>query len=282
MKFSNILKTTVMTLGAAVLMCVSVTAATSVKSGTATKESEYKQISVPVIVQSNDYSNIAGVAFTLKFDKTKYSFNLAEADDNLDWGDDFVSGKKRTLKGTKTINTNENGIYLSWVAGDAGSVPLSNTESVLVNILLDPVDYNAEIDYSNDYSVVDVTSILTIDSTDHQQTVNQSERATYVICDAIPEDVTGSEWEGKFIHKLRVDVKTAGTDTIIKSDYIKQYYVDDNGKCVFVLKLVPNSGKKQIVDVDFVAEYATSSSATEASESATVQSFKDVVVEALS
>lgn len=271
MKLKNILGVAVAAV-ATVLMTSAVFAATSFTAGTPSApeyddEDEVYYTCVPIMAESSDYSTISALDIKVT---SSYEYG-------------YTKNKCINSKGNPVFNLSGTGQsygvqLVGYMEGTSKLNPAKYSNICDVYFKCNGSDSPKAEDF-----VVSVNEVAYFVDNDHPaEKIASSEFATYVICDAIPEDVTGSEWEGKFIHKLRVDVKTAGTDTIIKSDYIKQYYVDDSGKCVFVLKLVPSSGQKQIVDVDFVAEYATSSSATEASESATVQSFKDVVVEALS
>ena len=255
---------------ATMLMTSAVFAATSFTAGTPSapeydEEEEAYFTCVPIMVDSSDYSAISALDIKVE---TSYQYGYLENKCVKKTGTVFnVSGTKKTY-GVQIVG---------YMEGTNKLDPAKYPTFCNVYFVCEASDAPKAEDFK-----ISVTEVAQFVDNDHPaEKIAAGEFATYLVCDAIPEDVAGSEWEGKHILALRVDIKEAGTSTVLKSDNVTQYYVDDAGKCVFVVKLLPGSTKK-VVDVDFVAEYASKSTATEKEDEKIVQSFENVIVEALS
>lgn len=291
MKLKNILGAAIAT-AAVMLMTTTAFAATSFEIGkiTATKTGteELTNVStganvwVPVYYSSGDYDKLANFDVSVKYKSSDYTYasvsnNATRFDEDEGMNVPIFNISAGAVDDTKVQVL----AYGLTATGSDPYVQASNYTKEKGKPLF-WVKFTGASDHavsSSDFEIKVSEASYFLSKEQNNEKIAASEFATYVVCDAIPEDGTG--WEGKHILALRVDIKEAGTSTVLKSGNVKQYYVDEAGKCVFVVKLLPG-GTKKVVDVDFVAEYASKSTATEKEDEEIVQSFTNVAVEALS
>jgi len=238
-KIKNILGAVVATAGA-LLMSTTAFAASNVSFGEMTVDGEY--IGIPIVYNSTDYDDFYGCTIELSYDKAKYTFDGCDGVEETTYKDgrntktaeiltvksnDVYDGTTRVLAyADDTIpdffaieNANEkDSLFTVWFKVNSGVGSADEIGLKVLDISQVPSGSTKAVDINSDYIASYVTYTFNKDDTSHG-----------------------------YVYALNATLTSQKDSSKTATVPLTNYYLDDEGNYVFVLKIV--GSETDVVDI---------------------------------
>lgn len=262
-------------LAATALMTTGVFAASTYKTGETYVDEGY--VYVPVIFESNDYTDLTNFDLVVNYPASKYEFidvvNNTEEKKGLK-----MVAKLTVSKVTTSTDGQLNLVGYANADWGIGYLPNATSYNPLFYAVFQPESSDPATQTDFEIKVNKSSAYL---ESDHVHSITKTDFATYVKYAEVPVagKIAGSDFEGKFVHKITASFTANGKPV---TQDLTNYYEEDD-KCVFVLKFVPSETGKKIEVSDLkITAYTSSSESDETANAAEItKTYDSFVVENL-